>query len=77
MNRVVPSGNTEAEVAIYYLKISVKVQTYCEICAENEGTVAELEIPSRTLSIVEWTILILPCIKISAVNYRGNRKIVS
>jgi hypothetical protein len=38
--------------------------------------VADLHIPSLTLSAVEWRILILSCIKFSTGNYRENLQIV-
>jgi len=38
--------------------------------AEKEGTVADLHTPSRTWSIKEIRILILPCIKFSTLKYR-------
>ena len=37
--------------------------------AENEVTVADLHIPSRTFSIKEWIILILSCITFSTLKY--------
>jgi len=37
--------------------------------------VADLLIPSRTLSIKEWRILILSFIKFSTLNYIGKRQI--
>ena len=49
--------------------------TYCVILAENEGTVADLHIPSRTLSITEWRLLIFSGTKFSTLNNREKQQI--
>jgi hypothetical protein len=45
-----------AEEANYYTNTTFKVLAYCEIRAEKVGTVADLHIQRRSLSIKEWRV---------------------
>ena len=41
-----------AEEAIDCVKINLQLLTYCEVQAENEGTVAELHMQSRPFLLI-------------------------
>ena len=68
-----------AEEAIDYLKINLDLLTYCEVRAENEETVDDLQIQSRSFSINLWRKLMLPCMKFIMLNYveQENRHVKS